>query len=670
MVAASVVSVAAAAAAGGPCAAAGTAVTFESLLAEMIDRERAARWPEPAYACRQFSSYDRASVSPDDPDTWFANGDHSQYLREQVTAGRREWVMMDAPGPGAVVRIWSANPAGTLRVYLDGAPQPAIEAPMADVLGGRWRVAEPLSAERSRGWNLYLPIPYARHCTITSDQGRFYYQINYRTYAPGTEVRTFTPADPDSGRVAIERTQRALMDTAKHPDLPLLRGTLPPGGRRAFPVGGHGGPGAVVRLLLRLDAPDPEQALRSTVLTMRCDGEETIWCPAGAFFGADVGLREFHDWWRTVSADGTMSCRWIMPFRRECAVTLENLGGEPVTYAFAAESAPWSWDERSMYFRSTWRHEHPLHTQPRRDLNYLTVTGRGVYMGDSLAVTNPVPDWWGEGDEKIYVDGESFPSHFGTGTEDYYGYAWASPEPFMGPFHAQPRCDGHARGNNYGFTTVSRVRLLDTIPFGSALRVDMEVWHWKECDLALAPTTWFYASPGALVEPRPAPQEAARPIPQPPPLPPPYRVRGALECESLEILGSSPGVTVSPQGGFGPELWSDERQLFVQAQRVGDFIELEIPVEGPGPRRVEVHATRSWDYGVVRFLVNGRRCGPDLDLFNTAGRQVVATGPIPLGVFEPAGGRLVLHVEVVGSNGRSEAPGTYFGLDCVVLAAP
>ena len=40
---------------------------------------------------------------------------------------------------------------------------------------------------------------------------------------------------------------------------------------------------------------------------------------------------------------------------------------------------------------------------------------------------NPVEAWWGEGDEKVFVDGEKFPSHFGTGTEDYYGYAWCWP---------------------------------------------------------------------------------------------------------------------------------------------------------------------------------------------------------------------------------------------------
>lgn len=38
--------------------------------------------------------------------------------------------------------------------------------------------------------------------------------------------------------------------------------------------------------------------------------------------------------------------------------------------------------------------------------------------------------WWGEGDEKFFVDGERFPSTFGTGSEDYIGYAWAAEPPF------------------------------------------------------------------------------------------------------------------------------------------------------------------------------------------------------------------------------------------------
>ena len=63
--------------------------------------------------------------------------------------------MMDAEGPGAVVRIWSANPAGTLRVYLDHAVEPVLEVPMTEVLGGTFPgLPKPLAGERSRGWNL------------------------------------------------------------------------------------------------------------------------------------------------------------------------------------------------------------------------------------------------------------------------------------------------------------------------------------------------------------------------------------------------------------------------------------------------------------------------------------------------------------------------------------
>ena len=101
--------------------------------------------------------------------------------------------MMDTDGPGAIVRIWSANPEGTLRVYIDGADKPVIEADEEGPLGGKVPgLPEPIAGERSRGWNLYFPIPYAKHCKVTSDKGGFYYHVNYRTYAGrhrGEELR-------------------------------------------------------------------------------------------------------------------------------------------------------------------------------------------------------------------------------------------------------------------------------------------------------------------------------------------------------------------------------------------------------------------------------------------------------------------------------------------------
>ena len=653
-----------------------------SLLNEMTDRAAVARLPAVAYTCKQFSSYDRKSTSADDVATWFANGDAAKYLRVEENGSRREFVMMDADGPGAVVRIWSANPKGTLRIYLDGAAQPVVEAPMTDVLGGKWRVAAPLSAERSRGWNLYLPIPYARHCKITSDKGEFYYQINYRTFAVGASIRSFAAADLDALAAIIEGVQASLLKadaanagedaaTLLKPQVDQRR--LLPGESMRVVVDTSSKPAAISQLSVRIKADDQAQARRSTVMSMTCDGEQTIWAPVGGFFGADVGVVEYHDWYRTVKPDGTMTCRWIMPFRQSCEITLENLNQEAVDVEIAVDLIPWQWDDRSMHFRAAWKQEHEIATvggNGTRDFNYVSVIGSGVYVGDSLAVMNPVPEWWGEGDEKIYVDGEKFPSHFGTGTEDYYGYAWCCPQPFVAPFHSQPRCDGDAYGNNWGHTTVSRVRSLDAIPFTRSLQFDMEIWHWRACTESYAVTTYFYARPGASINVQPTPLEAARLIPQPLPLPKPMKIEGAIECETLAGVVASPGVTVVPQGGFGPKLWSEDQQLWIQARKPGDSVEFSIPAPDAGLATITIYGTRSWDYGIVRFTVNGKPAGEDVDFYNTAGRDVAATGPIVLGVFEPVAGKFTIRAEVMGGNPKSEGTRSFFGLDCLTLTAP
>ena len=131
----------------------------------------------------------------------------------------------------------------------------------------------------------------------------------------------------------------------------------------------------------------------------------------------------------------------------------------------------------------------------------------------------------------------------------------------------------------------------------------------------------------------------------------------------------SPDVATSSQGGFGPNLWSGDRQLFVQCRKPGDFVELKLPVKDQRPHKITIYATRSWDYGMVRFSVNGQRAGEDVDLFNAKSHEVSATGPIALGVFDPKSGQFVIRAEVVGGNVRSEGTKSYFGLDCIVLEA-
>lgn len=633
-------------------------VTFASLLAEMTDRAAIARYPEPAYLCRQFSSYDRAAKSP--TEDWFANGDRGQYLREERHGERTEWVMVDTPGPGAVVRIWSANPSGNLYFYLDGATEPTWTVDFQKLTNGEGPVAQPLSAVRSRGWNCYLPIPYARHCKITSDKNDFYYQVNYRTYEAGAEVVSFAPEQLGTEAALLGQVQGAL--SSEGIPVNVHRTQL-----HELALAAHGGgivsldgPGKIGALMISLRADDLTAALRGVVLQISFDGEETVWAPVGDFFGSGIGANAYKTWWNQVQADGAMVCLWPMPFRRSAEILLNNTTDQPMAAQVMTATEPWTWDDRSMYFHATWRQEWPIDSREKRDWNYVELTGEGVYVGDSLAVMNPTTAWWGEGDEKVYIDGETFPSHFGTGTEDYYGYAWCCPDLFQSPFHAQPRCDGPA---NFGHTAINRVRLLDGIPFARSLRFDMEIWHWQTVQQANAVTCWFYGKPGLKHNRPPQYEEVVRGVP---PLPERFKRPGAIEGETIEILATSPGVETERQEttGYGTGQWSGELHLWGRAREAGAWIDLKVPAPADGRYRVIAYGTKSWDYGIVNFAVNGRDTGVSVDCHSA---EVRPTGPIDLGVHEVTGGALTLRLTLTGTNPASRPPHYYFGFDCVVL---
>ena len=77
---------------------------------------------------------------------------------------------------------------------------------MTDLLGGKYPgIPEPIAGVRARGWNSYFPIPYAKHCKVTSDGGDFYYHVNYRTYPRNTKVSSLTAADIENSRPETDR---------------------------------------------------------------------------------------------------------------------------------------------------------------------------------------------------------------------------------------------------------------------------------------------------------------------------------------------------------------------------------------------------------------------------------------------------------------------------------
>ena len=660
-----------------PASAEEPVVSLKSLLHELIDYDHLARWPEPAFTCRQASSYDRASKTPEDKEGWFANGDQNQWIREEKNGDRTEKVMMDADGPGAIVRFWITSgdkKHGKIRIYLDGGESPLVTIPSYDFTnndalpaGKPLLTSHPGASPKGRGGNtLFLPIPYAKHCKVTWEEGDTsdysrYYQVNYRTYPAGTKVETFSPAILEAAKDVLEQVNRALADPASM----SARGkeatheqVVEPGKDWSIVLPG---PAAVRELEIHLGNQDA-QALRSLILRGEFDGEETIWCPVGEFCGSGVGLNVLESWYRSVAKDGTMTCRWVMPHKESANLTFKNLGSAAVRMRVTVKTRDWKWDDRSMHFHANWRQQYPLATRPFSDWNYITASGKGVYVGDNLCVMNPVPAWWGEGDEKVWVDGESFPSHFGTGSEDYYCYSWSDPSLFQTPFANQVRCDGPG---NKGHTCVTRTRSLDAIPFTKSLKFDMEVWNWADCKVAYAATTYWYGLPGAKSNRGPEPQEAAREIPSVPPTP---KIAGAIECEKLKIVAKSENTPVEPQtGALSDGEWSGGAQLFVRGNKPGDFVELAIPAAGTGAKKLTLYATKSWDYGILRFTVNGQPAGKDFDAYSA---QVVLSGPIELGKFEPKDGQFLLRVEVVGGNPASKNSKSFFGLDAITLAKP
>jgi hypothetical protein len=662
-------------------------IMLSSLLREMTDRDAAARWPAPAYTLKQASSYERASTNPAVAATWFANKDYEQFIRIEQNDGRREWVIMEHDGPGAVTRMWlpleGSRDKQVIRFYFDGSPTPAIAVRFNELLSGRAFARPPLAfvawdetdlrhqleaapkVLRGVGGDLYLPIPFARHCKITLDQLPFYYIINYRAYEPGVAVETFSMAGYEAARAAVERTGEMLLAT---PDFkaggPGQRATLAPGEELALRL--PPGPLAVRNLRVQIDPKEAPQVLRSAVLEAEFDGEPTVWCPLSEFFGAGARLNPVQDWFRTVKEDGTMFARWVMPYQRSGRLAIKNLGTNSIVFSLSATTGPWTWDDRSMLFHATWRCQNGLKTRPMSDWNYLEISGRGVYVGDTLTVFSPVSAWYGEGDERVYLEGEPVPSHNGTGTEDYYGYAWGMATFFNSPFISAPRRDGASRESWKGYTTTSRVRLLDGMPLRTSLKLDLEVWNWANTKVDYAAGTFWYARPGAIHNRPPQPDEAAQALAL---FPAPSRLAGAVECEKMKVLGNNNGLKIERQENypFAEGAWSSDAQLFVQARQTNDFVELLIAENVSGPKKLVLHGTKSYDYGILRFSVNGERAGKDFDGYAP---QPVLSGPIELGVFQPREGRLVLRVEVIGANPSSRGPRYYFGLDAVQVLPP
>ncbi|WP_422351059.1 glycoside hydrolase family 172 protein [Flagellimonas sp.] len=599
-------------------------ITVESLLREMIDRDVLAKLDSVPYKLLQVSSYSKKAVSSDQPG-WFDNGD-SHVFPMDSTGASNEHVIMDVDGPGAIVRIWSAwNPQpetfsdGTLRIYFDYAETPQIEGNIGEVISSNTYLGAPLSERASlflenekwySGHNLYFPLTFAKHIKITYQKGdervrdAVYYKIDYRKYDDNVTVRSYQKGDLEQGvhKDLVAKVKTDLVNA--QPDLGKLgiinmTGEVKVGNSLSTTLEGSK---AIKKLVVKLKAENLEQALRSTVLEMEFDGKKTVWTPIGDFFGTGYKIAPYQSRYSAVRKDGEMISYFPMPFQNLAKITVHNLGEQSVELTkFDIHSDPWQWDGRSLYFHSNWRIYSDIKTNKKQDINYINISGKGKHVGDVLTLFNNSYYWWGEGDDKIYVDGETFPSHFGTGTEDYYGYAWCSVVDFHTPFNAQPTGDGN---RSPGMTVNSRWRTLDAVPFNTSYRFDMELWHWDErTKMDYSPTVFWYGTKESKAEVREDIEGVKLPV----------KHAERFEGESFKVKRITGGETLVE--AFLSYDWSGRNHLFWKNIKKGDELETVFYSEKERKGILEVIFTHAPKYVVADVYLNDEPIFENLDLY-------------------------------------------------------
>ncbi|MDX2283599.1 MAG: glycoside hydrolase family 172 protein [Bacteroidia bacterium] len=235
------------------------------------------------------------------------------------------------------------------------------------------------------------------------------------------------------------------------------------------------GPGIITRIWITINHRTPYM-LRSLVLRMYWDGETqpAVEVPFGDFFGVGLGRTTAFENALFANPEGRSFNAFVqMPFRRSARIELVNESGmdlHMVFYDIDVQTVS-RWDPAWMYFHACWRRD--TATALGQDFEILPqVQGKGRFLGVNAGI-NAHPrygdHWWGEGEVKLYLDGDQqLPTLIGTGTEDYIGTAWGQGA-FCNRYTGCLIADPAAR--QWAFY---RYHLPDPVYFGSGCRVTIQ----------------------------------------------------------------------------------------------------------------------------------------------------------------------------------------------------
>lgn len=234
---------------------------------------------------------------------------------------------------------------------------------------------------------------------------------------------------------------------------------------------------------------------RNSILRMYWDGEETpsVETPVGDFFCMGWGqYDQINSLAVCVNPGSAFNCYWVMPFRKSCKITMTNIDTKPMRLYYQIDYTMTDVPDDAGYFHAQFHRANPVKNGV--DTLVANIKGKGQYVGTYLAWEVHNNGWWGEGEIKFYIDGDSkFPTINGTGTEDYIcgSYDFDSDQrmpdgrisreytefstPYSG-LHQVIRGDGHYNVmQRFG---MYRWHILDPIRFEKGLTVTIQDLGW------------------------------------------------------------------------------------------------------------------------------------------------------------------------------------------------
>ncbi len=425
-------------------------------------------------------------------------------------------------------------------------------------------------------------------------------------------IHALTPAFGQEAMEALITQQnfQSLRTSSSNPDLNDNGDALSIAAGETIVLADLKGPGVISHIWATVASADPFYP-RSLVLRIYWDGadEPSVQTPLGDFFGVGHGaFSSYNSLPVSVSSQGrALNCFWKMPFRKSAKITITNESSKYETDSFYYYV---DWQKREelqddiLYFHAEYRQAAPA--QPG-DYTILETEGRGHYVGTVYSVQQMETGWFGEGDDRFYIDGEERPSLMGTGTEDYFGDAWGFRQ-FSRPWFGVSLWEGYFVGDR---VTAYRWHVEDPIAFAKSLKVTIEhrgsVFNdaaqqlCSSCERPdwLSSVAFWYQQPiKKLSQPLPPAKERIAP----------YRVLGADDWQ----------VSAEPAAGLTKEKVGVNYMPFTPDAKIS----FTFKVEENGRYQINAFITHSLFSSLYQPYLDGRPLGGVLDLCSSGSDPV------------------------------------------------